>query len=103
SGPKEKSRLRKDKYQTVREPRLGSLAAIRENPLTRRPPMKSALKYENLTPHMGSEVANVDLAAASDADRAAIRDLLHERLVLVFRDQKLTREQHKRVARIFGT
>jgi taurine dioxygenase len=65
--------------------------------------MKSALKFDNLTPHMGSEVADINLATASDAQLAAIRDLLHERLVLVFRDQKLTREQHKRVARIFGT
>lgn len=65
--------------------------------------MKSALTYENLTPHMGSEVAGIDLATAADATLAAIRDLLHERLVLVFRDQKLTREQHKRVGRIFGT
>jgi len=65
--------------------------------------MKSTLSYENLTPHMGSEVADIDLATADDAALAAIRDLLHERLVVVFRDQKLTREQHKRVARIFGT
>jgi taurine dioxygenase len=52
---------------------------------------------------MGSEVDGIDLANADDATLVAIRDLLHERLVLVFRDQKLTREQHKRVARIFGT
>ena len=65
--------------------------------------MKSTLRYENLTPHMGSEVDGIDLANADDATLVAIRDLLHERLVLVFRDQKLTRAQHKRVARVFGT
>ncbi len=45
----------------------------------------------------------IDLALADAAAAAKIKSLLDERLVLVFRDQHLTREQHKRLGRFFGT
>jgi alpha-ketoglutarate-dependent taurine dioxygenase len=56
-----------------------------------------------LTPQIGTEVLGVDLANLSPGDVHAIRRLLKERLVLVFRDQHLGREQHKALGRHFGT
>jgi taurine dioxygenase len=58
---------------------------------------------EALTPHIGTEVLGVDLANLSPGDVYNIRRLLKERLVLVFRDQHLGREQHKALGRHFGT
>jgi taurine dioxygenase len=56
-----------------------------------------------LTPHIGAEVRGIDLAAPlDDAREREIRDAFREWMVLVFRDQHLTREQHKAFARRFG-
>jgi len=62
-----------------------------------------ALELQPLTPGTGSEVRGIDLNEVDAASAAKIKALLNERLVLVFRDQSLTREAHKRFARFFGT
>ncbi|XOV82355.1 MAG: TauD/TfdA dioxygenase family protein [bacterium] len=56
----------------------------------------------HLTPSLGGEVSGIDLSSISAQDEAFIRQAFKDRLVLVFRDQKLTREQHKRFGRLFG-
>ena len=61
------------------------------------------MQVKNLTPTIGAEVSNVDLADASDELLANIKQVLGERAVLVFRDQHLTRDQHKQIGRAFGT
>ena len=56
-----------------------------------------------LTPHIGAEVAGVDLAGALSNECAQdIHDAWMDWKVLVFRDQRLTRDQHKRFGRRFG-
>src|SRR5262245_30023143 len=62
-----------------------------------------ALELEQLTPVIGSEVRGIDLNQVDAAMAAKIKTALNERLVLVFRDQSLTRDGHKRFARFFGT
>ena len=59
-------------------------------------------KHQPLTPKLGSEIVGIDLARLSDADTQCIRELLLERMVLVFRDQNLTPEEHKDFGRRFG-
>ena len=61
------------------------------------------MNLSNITPVIGAEVTGVDLASADDATLKEIRNALDERLVLVFRNQNLTREQHKNLGRVFGT
>lgn len=56
-----------------------------------------------LGPVIGSEVTGIDLNNLDDVLVAKLRERLAERMVLVIRDQKLDREAHKAVARIFGT
>lgn len=57
-----------------------------------------------LTPHIGAEVSGLDLAAPlDDASIAALRQAWADWSVLVFRDQHLDREAHKRFGRYFGT
>ncbi len=62
-----------------------------------------AFTLRTLTPHLGAEVDGLDLAQTLDP--AALKELKaawHDWMVLVFRDQRLTREQHKSFARHFG-
>jgi len=61
------------------------------------------LELRQLTPVIGSEVVDVDLEAATPQTMAAIEAALDERMVLVFRNQRLSREAHKRLGRCFGT
>jgi taurine dioxygenase len=56
-----------------------------------------------LTPVIGTEVRGVDLSSIDEAKADWLRALLAERMVLVVRDQTLDREQHKAIARLFGT
>lgn len=60
------------------------------------------LTLEPLTPHLGAEVLGVDLARIDDAVMAEIHAAFARHSVLVFRDQQLTREQHKAFGRQFG-
>lgn len=56
-----------------------------------------------LTPVIGAEITGVDLSKPLEAAQLAeIRAAFAEHLVLVFRDQELTREDHKRFGRQFG-
>lgn len=56
-----------------------------------------------LTPVIGAEVEGVDLSQPLDeAQLAEVKQAFADHLVLVFRDQKLTREDHKRFGRYFG-
>ena len=60
------------------------------------------ISVDPVTPKLGAEVTGADLSAL-DADLVAdIRHAFKQHLVLVFRDQQLTREQHKAFGRIFG-
>jgi len=61
------------------------------------------LTLNDLNPAIGSIVENVDLATASDELLAEVRSALALRKVLVFRDQNLTRDQHRGLGRAFGT
>ena len=57
----------------------------------------------SLTPHIGAEVRDVDLAAPLSNEQAQdLHDAWLDWKLLVFRDQVLTREQHKAFARRFG-
>lgn len=61
------------------------------------------IEIRKLTPHIGAEIHGVDLSGPFD-DRqiAAIRRALLDHLVIFFRDQKMTIEQHKAFGRRFG-
>jgi len=61
-------------------------------------------ELRTLTPHIGAEIGGVDLSRPlpAELDRE-IREAWRDWKVLVFRDQQLTREQHKDFARRFGT
>jgi len=62
------------------------------------------ISLRTLTPHMGAEVGGVDLSRPPEPGQLAeIRRAWAEWQVLVFRDQQLTREQHKAFGRHFGT
>ncbi|MGB5759393.1 MAG: TauD/TfdA family dioxygenase [Acidimicrobiales bacterium] len=63
-----------------------------------------AMTIEPLTPAIGAEVLGISLASVPDdpATAGAIGDALTRHQVLVFRDQKLDREQHKAFGRLFG-
>jgi len=61
------------------------------------------LRVTPLAPTIGAEIEGVDLSQdLSPAQLAEIKRASAERLVLVFRNQTLTREQHKNFARAFG-
>jgi len=62
----------------------------------------NSITVDNITPKLGAEVGAVDLAHLLDAEIAEIRAAFYERHVLVFRDQQLTRDQHKAFGRLFG-
>ena len=68
----------------------------------------SAMSYEpiqvtKLTAPLGAEVSGVDLTKPlSDAIRDEIQEALNENLVIFFRDQDMTVEDHTRFALAFG-
>lgn len=62
-----------------------------------------SIAVQNITPVIGAEITGVDLAKIDDVTAAALRRLLSDRGVLVFRDQHLDHEAHKRAAACFGT
>ena len=55
-----------------------------------------------LTPHLGAEVVGLDLNDLTQPTVAALQQAFRQRRVLVFRDQLLDREAHKRFGRHFG-
>ena len=62
------------------------------------------MKTEQITPFTGLEITDVDLTSVDldGASGAELQALLVQHKVLVFRDQHLAREDHKRFARSFG-
>jgi taurine dioxygenase len=62
----------------------------------------STLAVEPLTPTVGAELGGVDLRAAGEPERDAIRDALHEHLVVFFRDQSLDDRSQRAFAARFG-
>jgi taurine dioxygenase len=60
-------------------------------------------ELRSLTPHIGAEIRGLDLSQPlSDAAAIEVEQAFRDWMVLVFRDQHLTREQHKAFARRFG-
>jgi len=61
------------------------------------------MEIKTLTPHIGAEIIGVDLAGElSDKAMADIHQAHLDHMVLVFRNQKLDRNQHKAFAAKFG-
>jgi taurine dioxygenase len=62
------------------------------------------ITIDPLTPVVGAEIGGVDLSKPVSAEQLEeIRDAFNAYHVLVFRDQVLTPEDHKRFGRMFGT
>jgi taurine dioxygenase len=62
-----------------------------------------AFQVTPVSPHIGAEIRGLDLSRTlSDAEIEAVRQAWADWMVLVFRDQHLTRDQHKAFARHFG-
>ncbi len=56
-----------------------------------------------LTPHIGAEIRGLDVSRPlSDEEDLELRQAFQDWMVLVIRDQELTREQHKAFGRRFG-
>ena len=56
-----------------------------------------------LTPHIGAEIMGLDLSKPlGDAQMIELREAFRDWMVLVIRDQELTRDQHKALGRSFG-
>lgn len=63
----------------------------------------ATLQVRRLSNALGAEVAGVDLSQPLDAGTVdTIRDLWHEHLVLLFREQSITPAQHVAFSRHFG-
>src|SRR5437763_1157427 len=61
------------------------------------------IEVHNSTPHIGAEIRGVDLSnPLKNQQFQEVHDALMDRLVIFFRDQKLSVEQHKDFARGFG-
>lgn len=66
-----------------------------------RPVLESAKRHD-LNNHIGTELTDISLLDLSDDDVVALRALIAERGVLVFRDQKMTLDQQIAMGRRFG-
>lgn len=63
----------------------------------------SDVQVRSLTPHLGAEIRGIDLSKTlGNEEFAGIRQAYLDWSVLVFRDQHLTRDQHKAFGRKFG-
>lgn len=81
---------------------LSALEAV-ERLNTREPEKYGTLRVEPLTPVIGAEVAGVDLSQElADEQVAELKRAFLTHHVLVFRDQTITPEDHKRFASHFG-
>lgn len=62
-----------------------------------------SLKISPITPTIGAEILDLDLAESFSTETLAeVQTALNQHHVLVFRDQRLSRAQHKQFARQFG-
>lgn len=60
-------------------------------------------ELRSLTPHIGAEIRGLDLSRPlSDAQMLEVEQAFRDWMVLAFRDQDLTRDQHKAFGRRFG-
>jgi taurine dioxygenase len=61
------------------------------------------ITVDKLTPVIGAEIAGIDLSQPlSDSQLDELHRALAENLVIFFRDQALTPEQHLALGRLFG-
>jgi taurine dioxygenase len=60
------------------------------------------MNISSITPTVGAEVTGVDLADLSPEAVSSIKAAFLKHHVLVFRDQTLSRDQHKAFGRLFG-
>src|SRR5215475_14110819 len=61
------------------------------------------IEVRKLTPHIGAEIRGVDLSnPLGNQQFQDVHDALMDRLVIFFRDQKISIEQHKDFGRRFG-
>lgn len=60
------------------------------------------IEVTTLTPKLGAEVTGANLASLSDTQVEEIKSAFRDHLVLVFRDQTLTRDDQKAFGRLFG-
>ncbi len=61
------------------------------------------MQLTQVTPNIGAELEGIDLSRPLDNQTVVeLRALFVEHMVLVFRDQKLTRDEHKNFGRYFG-
>ena len=60
------------------------------------------MEIEPITPHLGAQIQGFDLRDISNGRAEHLKDMFVEHRVLVFRDQKLDRDAHKSVGRVFG-
>src|ERR1700692_1896446 len=61
------------------------------------------IEVKKLTPHIGAEIGGVDLSRPlGNQQFQEVHDALMENLVVFFRDQKLTHDQHKAFGHRFG-
>lgn len=66
-------------------------------------PTYETIDVSPLNPVLGAEIAGVNLSQPlSNTQLAEVRQAFIEHSVLIFRDQELTREDHKRFGRYFG-
>jgi taurine dioxygenase len=61
------------------------------------------IEVRKLTPHIGAEIGGVDLSRPlGNQQFQEVHDALMQNLVVFFRDQRLTHDQHKAFGRRFG-
>jgi len=65
-------------------------------------PIHDSITIHRLTGSIGAELAGVNLKALDDAQFAIIKSALHDHLMLVFRDQFLSVNEHVAFARRWG-
>ncbi|PKO92818.1 MAG: taurine dioxygenase [Betaproteobacteria bacterium HGW-Betaproteobacteria-10] len=71
---------------------------------TRQRPSYQHIKVTPISPALGAEVEGLDLRQDISTEQLAeLKTAIADNLVLVFRDQAISAEEHKRFARHFGT
>ena len=60
------------------------------------------ITVDTITPKLGAEISGVDLGNMDEVTLVEVRRAFREHYVLVFRDQHMSRDQHKAFGRLFG-
>lgn len=93
-----------DEEAAPTHPRTEGSANERPGSVVDRRTRYSSFSVAPLTPHLGAEIDDLDLSQPlNEAQLADIRAAFADWSVLVFRDQHLDREAHKRFGRHFGS